>query len=256
MDEIDPASAGSFSYRESLFMISCRYGPNLFSNLCSYLLILFLILCRYVFSGSMLGTEFKGISSFPVGYVEQIVMRPMDFEEFCWAVGVDRSYLDQIRDHLRGRRPVDDYLHGIMMRNYRAYVIAGGMPEVVQTYVDSGFSLARTRTLQKELVRQYAQDIGKYAKTRSFEVRAIYDQIPVQLEGDTHSFKLSSLRERARFDSFHRDFLWLVHAGVGLKVSQVTEARCPRRSCFREIMFRKRSRRKSWCKRKSAIAAV
>ena len=51
----------------------------------------------YVFSGSMLGTEFKGISSFPVGYVEHIVMRPMDFEEFCWANSISENVLADIR---------------------------------------------------------------------------------------------------------------------------------------------------------------
>ena len=181
----------------------------------------------FVFSGSMLGTEFKGISSFPVGYIEQLVMRPMDFEEFCWAVGVEQRFLDQVRQCLRERKPVEGYLHDIMMRNYRAYIVAGGMPEVVQKYVDSGYSLAETRAMQTLLVRQYAQDIGKYAGNRAFEVRAIFDQIPVQLEGAAHRFKLSSLRDAARMESFHHDFLWLVNAGVGLQVLQTTEARCP-----------------------------
>ena len=181
----------------------------------------------FIFSGSMLGTEFKGISSFPVGYVEQIVMRPMDFEEFCWAVGVDQRFLDQIRECLRERHAVEQYLHDIMMRNFRAYVVAGGMPEVVQKYVDSGYSLTETRAMQSTLVKQYAQDIGKYAGNRAFGVRAIFDQIPVQLEGDTHRFKLASLRKAARMESFHHDFLWLVNAGVGLQFLQTTEARCP-----------------------------
>ena len=175
----------------------------------------------------MLGTEFKGITSFPVGYIEQLVMRPMDFEEFCWAVGIEQRFLDQVRQCLRERKPVEGYLHDIMMRNYRAYIVAGGMPEVVQKYVDSGYSHAETRAMQTLLVRQYAQDIGKYAGNRAFEVRAIFDQIPVQHEGAAHRFKLSSLRDAARMESFHHDFLWLVNAGVGLQVLQTTEARCP-----------------------------
>ena len=81
--------------------------------------------------------------------------------------------------------------------------------------------------MQTLLARQYAQDIGKYAGNRAFEVRAIFDQIPVQLEGATHRFKLSSLRDAARIESFHHDFLWLVNAGVGLQVLQTTEVRCP-----------------------------
>lgn len=181
----------------------------------------------YAFSGSMLGTEFKGISSFPVGYAEQLVMRPLDFEEFCWAVGVEQRFLDRIRECLRARQPVEGYLHDAMMRNYRAYVVAGGMPEVVQAYVDSEYSLTQTRALQSSLVRQYAQDISKYAGARALEVRSIFDQIPLQLEGETHRFKLASLRKAARMESFHHDFLWLVNAGVGLQVLQTAEARCP-----------------------------
>ncbi len=138
-----------------------------------------------------------------------------------------QTYLPIRAISLRTRASVEDYLHDVMMRNYRAYMVAGGMPEVVQKYVDSGYSLAEVRSMQALLVKQHAQDIGKYAESRSFEVRAIFDQIPMQLEGETHRFKLSSLRKAARMESFHHDFLWLVNAGVGLQVLQATEARCP-----------------------------
>ena len=192
----------------------------------------------YAFSGSMLGVEFKGVSSFPVGFVESHVMRPLGFEEFCWAVGVQDSFLEQLRGCLTDERPVDDYLHEAMLRNYRAYLVAGGMPEVVQRYVDSGFSLAETRALQRELVGQYAQDISKYAGSRALEVRAIYDRIPVQLEDDSHRFVVSSLSEGARYGSYDQDFLWLVNAGVGLKVSQATEAKSPLRRTESASMFK------------------
>ena len=164
----------------------------------------------YVFSGSMLGTEFKGISSFPVGYVEHIVMRPMDFEEFCWANS----------------------------KNYRAYIVCGGMPEVVQNYIDSGYSLVRTRELQIQLVDQYKSDISKYASTRAFNVRSIFEQIPVQLEAESHRFVVSSLGEGARLQKYERDFLWLVNAGVGLMVPQVTEARSPLKRTEKATAFK------------------
>ena len=100
---------------------------------------------RYAFSGSMLGTQFKGITSFPVGYVEQIVMRPLDFEEFSWAIGVSDAHIAEVRTCLRERRSVEGYLHDAFLRNFRAYLVAGGMPEVVQTYIDDGYSLVGTR---------------------------------------------------------------------------------------------------------------
>ena len=192
----------------------------------------------YVFSGSMLGTEFKGISSFPVGYVDQIVMRPMDFEEFCWAVGVSEQFLDQIRTRFIERKPVEEYLHNDMMRNFRAYLVVGGMPEVVQTYIDSKYSLAKIRKLQTLLVNQYSKDISKYAGNRAFEVRAIFDQIPLQLEGETHRFNLSALEDSARMSKFHHDFLWLVNAGVALQVLRTSEARMPLKRTEQTSMFK------------------
>ena len=183
----------------------------------------------FAFSGSMLGTELHGIRSFPVGYAHQLTMRPLDFEEFSWAVGVEERFLNEVRACLRERRPVDDALHNVMLRNFRAYMVAGGMPEVVQNYIDSGFSLVKTRSIQEQLVRQYAQDISKYAGRRAFEVRSIFDRIPVQLEEETHRFRVSRLEDGARYSRYDQDFLWLVNAGVGLMVPQVTEAKSPLR---------------------------
>lgn len=181
----------------------------------------------YVFSGSMLGTEFKGISSFPVGYVERIVMRPMDFEEYCWAVGVSSDVLASIRERFNAREPVEGYIHDAMMRNFRAYLITGGMPEVVQDYVDSKYSLIRTRQIQTMLVDQYKVDISKYAGTRALAVRAVFDRLPFELEGETHRFVLSSLKDGARVDEYAEDFLWLSNAGAGLVVPRATEAKSP-----------------------------
>jgi len=182
---------------------------------------------RYAFSGSMLGTEFKGITSFPVGYVDQFVMRPMDFEEFCWAVGVGEAVLGDLRECLRDERAPEAYLHDAMLRNFRAYLLAGGMPEVVQAYVDSGYSLANTRELQDQLVGQYRRDISKYAGTRALRVREIFDRLPAQLEEDPHRFTFATLRENARYSQYDRDFLWLVNAGAALMVRQATEAKAP-----------------------------
>lgn len=114
-----------------------------------------------------------------------------------------------------------------MLRNYRAYIVAGGMPEVVQNYIDSKYTLTETRTIQTQLVSQYAQDISKYAGRRALEVRSIFDRIPVQLETESHRFCVFTLDDEARYSQYDLDFLWLVSAGVGIMVSQVTEAKSP-----------------------------
>ena len=68
-----------------------------------------------------------------------------------------------------------------MLKNYRAYIVCGGMPEVVQNYIDSGYSLVSTRELQTQLVDQYKSDISKYASTRAFNVRSILSKFPFSL---------------------------------------------------------------------------
>jgi len=192
----------------------------------------------YAFSGSMLGTEFKGVTSFPVGYVDQYVMRPMDFEEFCWAEGIQEDTLARIREAFVARAPVEGYLHDVMMKHFRAYVVVGGMPEVVQNFVDGGGSLARTRALQSALVAQYEQDISKYAGTRAFHVRSIFDQIPVQLTDESHRFAVTSLGATVRYTAYDKDFLWVVNAGVGLKVDRVSEPKSPLRRTRKASLFK------------------
>ena len=181
----------------------------------------------FVFSGSMLGTEFKGITSFPVGYVKRIVMRPLDFEEFCLNVGVSSSILAEIRGNMMQREPVPEHVHDAMMRNFQAYLITGGMPEVVQDYITSKYSLIRTREMQSDLVEQYKVDIAKYAGNRAFSIREIFNQLPSELEGENHRFILSSVKVGARIEEFEQDFLWLKNAGVGLVVPRCTEAKAP-----------------------------
>lgn len=181
----------------------------------------------YVFTGSMLGTELKNIRSFPVGYATELRMYPLDFEEFCWAIGVSQTTLETIRAAYRERRPLDDYIHQAMLRNYRSYIVCGGMPEVVQRFIDNGNDLVAVRPLQAELNVQYEYDIAKYAPARSLFIKGIFSQIAQQLDDQTRRFIVNSIDPAARYDRYEQDFLWLVDAGVALKCDSVTEPRSP-----------------------------
>ena len=181
----------------------------------------------WAFSGSMLGTRLKQARSVPTGFFHEMTMRPLDFEEFCWAIGLSDAAMDAVRDACVARRPVDDYLHDAMLANYRSYLVVGGMPEVVQRFLDTRGNLAIVRELQADLNDQYQQDISKYAQSRALHVRSIFDQLPLQLEGESQRFVLSSIDKNARFESYERDFVWLVNAGVALKTNLVRELRQP-----------------------------
>jgi predicted AAA+ superfamily ATPase len=192
----------------------------------------------YVLSGSMLGTELKGVRSYPVGSVTEETMRPMDFEEFCWAIGVQETTLDTIRESCRSVTPVDEHIHDAMMTNLRSYLVVGGMPEVVQRFLDERGNLAAVRALQQELNRQYRLDISKYAGNRALQTQEIFDQLPAQLVDGTGRFAVSSIGQGARYARNQQDFLWLCDAGVALKTNCVTEPKSPLRRTSQSPKFK------------------
>lgn len=181
----------------------------------------------YAFSGSMLGTELKRVRSYPVGSVTEVQMRPMDFEEFCWANQVSDEALATVRDACCSMTPVPDYLHEALLRYFRTYVAVGGMPEVVQRFVTTGGDFASVYGLQTDLVRGYQNDIAKYAGTRALNVKAIFDLLPLQLDSDSRRFVLNSIDDNARYERYRQDFVWLVNAGVGLKTDLVRDPKQP-----------------------------
>ena len=194
--------------------------------------------CRWAFSGSMLGTQFKGVRSYPVGYVHELRMFPLDFEEFCWATGVSEGARQTIRDACISERPIPDYIHDAMMANFRTYTVVGGMPEVVQRFLDTQGDLASVRQLQSELNEQYRRDISKYASGRALQVQSIYDQLPIMLEGEHKRFVLNSIDPKAHYEKYQRDFVWLVDAGVALKADIVTEPKSPLLKTARPSQFK------------------
>lgn len=183
--------------------------------------------CQWAFSGSMLGTEFKGVRSYPVGSVHELTMYPLDFEEFCWAIGVADETLKTVRERCQSEAPVEGYIHEALMANFRTYLVSGGMPEAVQQLISSDGDLASVRQVLEGLNRQYRRDIAKYAATRALQVQSIFDQLPVQLEGDARRFVLNSVDPQARFEKYQRDFVWLTNAGVALKTDLVDEPKSP-----------------------------
>jgi hypothetical protein len=179
------------------------------------------------FSGSMLGVIVKGTQSYPVGYVTEIAVHPLDFEEFCWAQGVSENILKSMAQNCLEGRSVEESLHNYLLDLFRKYVVIGGMPEVVQDYVDSHGDMALVRETQLQLVEGYRRDIGKYAGKRALNTAKIFDQLPLELNKESTRFVLSNMKENAKYNQFNNDFDWLTEAGVALKTSLITDPKPP-----------------------------
>lgn len=181
----------------------------------------------YILSGSLLGVALEGVRSLPVGYVTEVQMYPLDFEEFCWARGLPDSVLPSLARNAARAEPVPDYLHDRLTALFKRYLIVGGMPDAVVSYGASN-SLDQVRVLQRDIRRLYREDIAKYApKDRRLVIQDIYDLIPSELLTPSKRFRLNSIPDVKRFAQVEDEFLWLTRAGVALGETAVTEPVMP-----------------------------
>ena len=180
----------------------------------------------YILSGSLLGTVFKDIISVPVGYMDIVEMYPLDFEEFAAANGVGNKVIDALRNCFEKKEPVDSFLHERMMSLFELYLIVGGMPAAVSTYLETK-NLRKVADEQSAIIRLYRQDISKYDENDRLYLNEIFDLIPSELNAKNKRFILKSLNEHARFDKYYDSFLWLKNAGVALPANVVDEPQVP-----------------------------
>ncbi len=180
----------------------------------------------YILSGSMLGVELKGIASAPVGYLNTVDMYPLDFEEYCWANGLNAAIIEETRRCFEAREPVDEFVHSKVMALFHRYLISGGMPEPVKAFVSSD-DVSRVRTAQEAIVTQYRWDISKYAGGRARVVRRIFDLMPSEISQQDKRFIVRDVEGDSHFDRYDNDFMWLSDANVALPTYNVSEPRYP-----------------------------
>ncbi len=182
----------------------------------------------FVLSGSMLGLDSFPARSLPVGYLNRITMFPLDFEEYCWAIGIPPLVLGEIRDCVLECRVVPPYLHEIMTDAFYKYLLVGGFPDAVQSFVTSD-GLAQVRNVHAGIHDLYLYDISKYVedKTEARQIRMVYESLPGQLNHPNKRFKYTRLGKNLRFADLETAFDWLGHAGVALIASKVSEPAFP-----------------------------
>lgn len=181
---------------------------------------------RYLLSGSLLGVELKDIRSIPVGYMDVFEMYPLDFEEFCRANGVSEHILTVLRQCYEEKTPVDGLVHEKMMELFRLYLIVGGMPEAVNTFLKTN-NLKLVEEIQKGIVRLYKKDIAKYDPEHKLYLEEIFTLIPSELNQKNKRFILKNLNENFKFSRYENSFIWLKEAGVALPVYCASEPALP-----------------------------
>lgn len=181
---------------------------------------------RYALSGSLLGVELQNIRSVPVGTMDVVEVFPLSLSEFACAVGVNADVMQHLRRCWEERCPVDGLIHEKMMQVVSLYLMVGGMPAVVQTYLDTK-DLRAVQQKQKEIMRLYKWDISQYDPQHKLYLDEIFSLIPAELNAKNKRFILKDLNEHRQFDRHENGFIWLRDAGVALPTYNVEEPCVP-----------------------------
>ena len=165
-------------------------------------------------SGSLMGINYREIESNSVGYKEDYEMFSLDFEEFLWAKGYQPALIEELYQKMLTVTPLTQNEYDVMLENFREYMVLGGMPAVVFTFVTQK-NYSGTLKMQRQLLLDYEEDITKYAegfdKARILDV---YRKIPVFLGKDNKKYQISKVRKGARNREYIGTIEWLSNAGI------------------------------------------
>jgi len=185
--------------------------------------------CAIIATGSLVGVSVHRETpyTFPVGKVDIIQMYPLDFEEFLWALG-KRVQADGIRACVAERRPF--VAHDDAVGWARQYMMVGGLPRVVQAFIEAS-DWAEVRRLQRDLSTMYLADMALYADAQdAVRTRLLWESVPHQLARETNrKFIMTDVRSGARFHQYETSFAWLESAGLLYRHFQCEEPVAPLR---------------------------
>ena len=172
-------------------------------------------------AGSLLGIAINREQySFPVGKVQMLDMYPLSFKEFLIAIGRE-NLIEEIQKHFENNERMDKDIHELCLKLYRTYLIVGGMPEVVETYLTEQ-KIISTIDVQAEILSSYERDMTKYANNSlSNRIISAFDSIPVQLAKDNQKFQYKVISKGGTSSIFGEAILWLKNSGIVNQVYKV-----------------------------------
>ena len=182
-------------------------------------------------SGSLIGIRMSDVGDYPVGYETRLTMYPMDFEEFLWANEMSENVLAHIRDCIRTRTPFDTEVLKNINQWMRWYMITGGMPQAVGTFVREK-KFDGVRQVHSDIIQDYMDDISKHCdENQRNRVERIFESVSAQLAKQKVRFVYSEVRKEIGYDvgseyyGYSRN--WLKQAGLTLECIAVSEPHMP-----------------------------
>lgn len=184
----------------------------------------------YIASGSQLGVALSQTPSVPLGSISIEEMYPLDFEEFLWAMECGTDVIDAIRQKFVKREPLSEALHEYILRQFKTYLLVGGLPEAINKFVDTR-NIAAVRAVHKDIHSLYRIDASQYDKEHKLVIRRIYDMIPSNLENKKKRVIVKNIEEEKKghkqFSDYANEFEYLVNSGIALSVQAISNPHFP-----------------------------
>ena len=177
----------------------------------------------FIASGFLLGVTLSQTTSIPMGSIRKVRMFPLDFEEFLYANGMSRMAVSAMRKKFEKREALDEATHNKMMDFFRKYLLVGGLPDAVNSYL-SDHNIQLVREIQREIHDYYAADASKYDEEKKLKIRRIYDLIPSNMENKKKRVVAKRIegKKGKRFGDYQDEFDYLVSAGIALNVRAIS----------------------------------
>ena len=165
-------------------------------------------------SGSLMGINYNEIESNSVGNKEDYEMHSMDFEEFLWAKGFKEEQIQDLYEHMLKLEPFSDTELSVMFENFKEFMVIGGMPAIVKSFVENN-NYSGTLKMQKQILLDYEEDITKYAGGLDHgKILNVYRKIPVFLGNENKKFQISKIEPGARNREYIGTIDWLIDSGI------------------------------------------
>ena len=192
-------------------------------------------------AGSLLGVMLrKSNLPYPVGKVWTLNIYPMDFEEFLMAFGRD-DLIKLIKEHYISNKPISEPLHEKLMRYYRYYMCSGGMPESVQSMVNSEGDLFKfDHNIINEILESYFMDMSQYVENEveTMRIRKLYNSISTQLSNSSHKFQYSKIEKKAKSREYESPLDWLLASKLLIKCGLTKNPKIPPKAYIDDSTFK------------------
>ena len=193
----------------------------------------------YIASGSLLGVTLNKTLSIPGGRIQRVKMYPLDFEEFLWANGIGEEVISHLREQFSKEESIDESLHNKFLDLFKKYLLIGGLPDAVNTFVETS-NIVAVRAVHDEIYELYKGDASQYDKENTLKIKRIYEMIPSNMENKKKRLYYNEIENKKgkRSSDYVEELEYLISSGISLEVLAVSNPKFPLKESEQKVLIK------------------